>query len=367
MSKKKKIIITLSFIGAAICFGAPIKESELQKLKSSPEKVDWLSPIKTEDSGMMIYWPAHSSKKAMKRSCRKMLYAIKNFPKSKNYPVYMMELCHNLVELEEDGLAIFWLNKLSKEPDLAKFPTRAHWMSEVKNARKKADYLLLKVYARNHFKGKALKLIASLKPEISKEYLMIAEAYAVLGMKSGALKTLKHCITSGEHIKYKGLPGPMNPGWTMNQKATTRASAAVLAFGLGNLELAKKIAAPVLNDKELKNHKWSSRRKSWMILNDIYQQKNTLSLKNLKDGTYTGSSQGYVDEVEATVIVKAGKINEIKITYNSEDRPYNAVSAIPARMKKSKNVSVDAVSGATVTCNAICMAIYKALLGAPQK
>lgn len=77
MSKKQKIIIALTILGTVVCAAKEIKSSELPGLKKTPAKSVWLKARKTEDAGMMIYWPAHSSEKAMKRASCKMLYAKK--------------------------------------------------------------------------------------------------------------------------------------------------------------------------------------------------------------------------------------------------------------------------------------------------
>ena len=362
MSQKQMIIVTLMISCTIICSAKNIRSSELPNLEKNPVGSDWLKPKKTKDLGRALYWPAHSSENAMKRASCKMLYAVKTFPKSKNIPIYYMELCHNLTELQEDRLAIYWIKRFQQLPEIENLPARGHWMTEIKKAGLKGRYLLLKIYARNKLEKEALALISQLHPKIPKEYLMIAEAYAVMGMKEKALQNLKHCISSGRHLSYKGPPGPMNPGWIMDQKATTRASAAVLALGLGDLELAKKIAKPVVNDNLLKNHKWTSRRISWTILNDIYHSRNSISLKNLKDGVYEGRSRGYVDEIEVAVTVKNGRIADVKVTYNSENRPYNAIQVIPLRMQKYNSIAVDAVSGATVSSSGLSVAVYRALL-----
>lgn len=87
--------------------------------------------------------------------------------------------------------------------------------------------------------------------------------------------------------------------------------------------------------------------------------------KKLKDGDYEGSAQGYGGELTVKVTIKDGKISAIKVVSHNETPEYfKAASAILDNMVKSNSFDVDAVSGATVTSNALKSAVSKALVKA---
>lgn len=84
---------------------------------------------------------------------------------------------------------------------------------------------------------------------------------------------------------------------------------------------------------------------------------------NWKDGTYTGSAQGFGGPVKVKVTVKNGKIKKIQIVSASgETGSYfaKAKALIPAIVKK-QTTNVDAVSGATYSSNGIIRAVRNAL------
>jgi fumarate reductase flavoprotein subunit len=81
-----------------------------------------------------------------------------------------------------------------------------------------------------------------------------------------------------------------------------------------------------------------------------------------KPGTYTASAQGIGGLVEVTVTVNADKITSVKIKGDKETEGLGAkaIEVLPAKIVAA-NGKVDAVSGATVTSNAIFEALEAAL------
>ena len=87
--------------------------------------------------------------------------------------------------------------------------------------------------------------------------------------------------------------------------------------------------------------------------------------KKLKDGEYEGSAKGYGGELTVRVTIKDGKIADIKVVSHNETPEYfKAASAILDTMIKNNTFDVDAVSGATITSNALKSAVSKALIKA---
>jgi uncharacterized protein with FMN-binding domain len=84
---------------------------------------------------------------------------------------------------------------------------------------------------------------------------------------------------------------------------------------------------------------------------------------SLKDGTYTGTANGYMPSLTVNVIIKNGVINAIKVASHGETmRWYDAVvNVIPKEIINSQSTDIDAVSGATSSSYGIMSAVEDAL------
>jgi len=85
-----------------------------------------------------------------------------------------------------------------------------------------------------------------------------------------------------------------------------------------------------------------------------------------KDGTYTGTANGYKPGLTVSVTVSGGKISDIQITSHHEskgfyERPFQTV---PQEIIEEQSTDVDAVSGATRTSKGIMTAVDNALKNA---
>ena len=90
---------------------------------------------------------------------------------------------------------------------------------------------------------------------------------------------------------------------------------------------------------------------------------NNMSLKGAKPGTYTATAQGYASKVKVTLtIAKDGTISDIKADASGETAELGGKAApqICKEVKDKQSLSVDAVSGATVTSNAVITALSDA-------
>jgi len=83
------------------------------------------------------------------------------------------------------------------------------------------------------------------------------------------------------------------------------------------------------------------------------------SVKFIKDGTYTGTAQGYNGEIEVSVTYKDNKMTNVEVTKNSEPGvvAYSAMKNIPNYIVENQSTNVDVSTGATVTSKAICEAV----------
>lgn len=85
----------------------------------------------------------------------------------------------------------------------------------------------------------------------------------------------------------------------------------------------------------------------------------------LKDGVYYGQSKGFADIVKVKVTVSNGKIGNIDVvSHNETPGYYEKGASVIGNIVSSQSTSVDSVSGATYTSNAIKNAVADALKSA---
>ena len=85
---------------------------------------------------------------------------------------------------------------------------------------------------------------------------------------------------------------------------------------------------------------------------------------NLKDGTYTSSAKGCLSDVNVTVTVSGGKVSEVAIDASGETPELGGAAAetlADALTKAGSTNGVDAVSGATLTSEAVFTAMNDCL------
>ena len=84
----------------------------------------------------------------------------------------------------------------------------------------------------------------------------------------------------------------------------------------------------------------------------------------LTDGTYTSSAKGCLSDVEVTVTVSGGKVSEVAIDASGETPELGGAAAetlADALTKAGSTNGVDAVSGATLTSEAVFTAMNDCL------
>ncbi|MCX7045770.1 MAG: tetratricopeptide repeat protein [Candidatus Sumerlaeota bacterium] len=187
----------------------------------------------------------------------------------------------------------------------------------------------------------------------------LASCYAHFGEYDKALKTLDEAV--------RHLPkAPLDIG----NKATISDIRGDIYAEMGDMEKARAsyLEAIDLFPKSqqpygrhlLKRHAAKVQAKL-----DLMQRK-ALDLSKLRDGVYTGTELGYVDDVTVKVTVRDRRIADIEVTHK-EKIDQNATKIIPQRIIERQDLKVDGITGATVTCQAIVNATYKALQQAGLK
>jgi uncharacterized protein with FMN-binding domain len=92
---------------------------------------------------------------------------------------------------------------------------------------------------------------------------------------------------------------------------------------------------------------------------DLLNRK-TLDLAQIRDGVYRGTSLGYGKPLHATVTVRRGRIVDIQLRHE-EKIEQGATTIIPKQIIERQSLEADAITGATVTVQAIVEATYRAL------
>lgn len=94
----------------------------------------------------------------------------------------------------------------------------------------------------------------------------------------------------------------------------------------------------------------------------------TLDVTQVADGTYTANSLAYAGPLHVEVVVKGRRIQSVRVTQHEEKQFYSALRETPERIIEKQGVKgVDAVTGATMTSEAIINATAKALAGGMRK
>lgn len=90
----------------------------------------------------------------------------------------------------------------------------------------------------------------------------------------------------------------------------------------------------------------------------------TLDMKRVADGSYTADSIGYAGQIYVAVKVMSGRIESVVVTKHREKQFYSALTDTPKQIVAKQGFKgVDAVTGATMTSEAIINATAKALAG----
>ena len=84
-----------------------------------------------------------------------------------------------------------------------------------------------------------------------------------------------------------------------------------------------------------------------------------LANARLRDGTFWGEAFGYTDTIRAELTVDGGRIVDVRLEHQ-EKADLGAKRIMPARIIETQGLEVDAITGATITSNAIKAAAFNA-------
>jgi uncharacterized protein with FMN-binding domain len=177
------------------------------------------------------------------------------------------------------------------------------------------------------------------------EYLCLAACYRHFGRYTDALELLDAAL--------QRLP---EPPWRIAQEADLCDYRGDLHAEMGSVAQAtrqyqKAIALYPTSDQPYGRHLLHRRAAKVQSKLDLLTMA-AIESGQLRDGTYTGQSLGYVGDVTVTVTIRAGKIADIRVQHQ-EKIDQKATTIIPQRIITQQSLKVDGITGATVTCDAI--------------
>lgn len=328
-----------------------------------------------EASGFALAYNAYRTTRASyegtEKAIKEIRYVIKNDQSlsedERNMLTYFQATL--LERMREDHLAHHHINKVNetgKTEATVTFPGRTKPYTMEFSER--FDRLLLGIYSRNAFLKRMEAVITRMDAAIAADeeslpgdlLSQIGRAYYMAGMGE---KALERFAIVGDETKFSR---------TYKMSSTTLGAVSI-AYRLGEFEKVRELSQWMIDlgidsDKFLGDGSSSYREDQWKCSyrqveawRDLAAKQGTVSFKDLDNGDYTVTTQGFRGPIHFTVTIADGLLQEVTVDGHMEDRPYNVFVTLPARWKKQKNMTVDAVSGATVTSGAVEMALIKAL------
>jgi len=204
----------------------------------------------------------------------------------------------------------------------------------------------------------------------------LAECYWRLGSRPMAVEEVKKAqgyVTPGM-VKLWSDMGELETALALAEKASS--------FGAGNemiwlaagdgcrqhgdfkraLTCYDKVVRSPANDKRVKLTKDRARDNL-----DAVKAFNLLDLRRVPDGTYSGSSLSYTGPLEVSVAVRQGRIQAVRVTKHTDKQYLGSLAEMPRQIVARQSlVGIDAVTGATVTSDAIVNATARALAKATE-
>ncbi|MFI5381551.1 MAG: FMN-binding protein [Tepidisphaerales bacterium] len=187
------------------------------------------------------------------------------------------------------------------------------------------------------------------------EYVCYAACLAHFGEYAQAIEVLETAL--------KDLPPKP---WQINSMANIQNQMGDVCVKMGDAEKARKAYAeairlyPLLEQPNAKP--LITRRVAMVQAKLDMMSLAALSTAKLRDGVYKANALGYADakEMTITVTIRGGKMADIKVTHQ-EKIDLGATTIIPQRIVTVQSLTVDAVTGATVTSQGIIDGTFRAL------
>ncbi|MCH5376926.1 MAG: FMN-binding protein, partial [Planctomycetes bacterium] len=203
----------------------------------------------------------------------------------------------------------------------------------------------------------------------------LAECYWRLGSKAMALEELQARTVPLDAVKLYSDMGETDRALRLVE-AFVRIGRTHEAFLLGGdacraagrTEEAVQYYERVLQDKVARNaeylHRFHARARESI---EAIRLAALADPGQVPDGTYSATTTGYAGALEVQVRVAGGRIDSVQVPKHKEKQFYSALVDIPRQIVSKQSIDgIDAVSGATVTSQAIVNGTAKALASAAR-
>jgi uncharacterized protein with FMN-binding domain len=199
----------------------------------------------------------------------------------------------------------------------------------------------------------------------------LAECYWKLGNKQMAVELLGRIKTQFATIKLLSDMGETDRALAM-AKSAAQGSAADWAYLYAGdacrvagrhkeaLTMYEKVlTVPATGKQKGRIERSHQRARANMEAIKLFE---LLDLRRVPDGTYRNSSMGYEAQVHVEVVVRSGRIENVRVTDHREKQYYSSITDTCQKIiAKQRVTGIDATSGATITSEAIINATAKAL------
>jgi len=202
----------------------------------------------------------------------------------------------------------------------------------------------------------------------------LADCYRNLGSKSLALATIRKYRLEGyastDTIKFYADMGDLPKAMALAQSlARTYPDIGLVAAGnlhrqAGRYKEAIACFQKVVSMRSGSRHfkRVQERARESLHAIRLYE---ALDLSRVRDGVHTGTAIAFRGPLSVEVTVRGGRIESVRVSKHKEDVFFTALTAVPAQIVATQGLKdIDAISGATVTSEAIVNAAGKALAGA---
>ncbi len=203
----------------------------------------------------------------------------------------------------------------------------------------------------------------------------LAECYWRMGSKAMAMEQLKARTVSIGVIKLYSDMGETKRALQLVEPFAKvgRTHEAYLLGGdacrlAGRYEEAVQYYQKVLQDKNARNAEYLRRfqGRARDSIEAIRLAENA-DPRLVADGTYTVTTTGYAGPLQVAVTITGGQIESVKVTKHKDKQFFTALTETPRQIVSKQSVKgIDAVSGATVTSQAIVNGTAKAMANATR-
>lgn len=223
-----------------------------------------------------------------------------------------------------------------------------------KNGRAKAGYPAT-VYFLAGECAWAIHEFSLLDDKNSSTYMRLASCYLHFGEYRLALENLENAW--GQISE--------SPPWDVFRRAQVLEARGDVYAAMNDVDFARETyrqAVELYEQAALPSNQQYVKTRSIRVVKARLDMMDQLSLltTRLQDGAYDGAAPGYTESIQARVTIEQGRIADIQIDHQ-EKADLQATRIIPEKIIQLQDLRVDAISGATITSQAVQTSVFHAL------